>query len=331
MKRFPTRRRLLGGVTAALAASALAGCAHGLARRRVPTVGFLAGGGYPELLDAFYSELSRLGYAPGRNIHIVQRLTRPNTNDSAVFGRELAAMPLDLVVASALPHALPVRAANPAMPLVIGTGAGLVCNGSGASMERPGGLTTGMDELPPGLTGKRLELLLAAAPQSRRVGLLSTTPASCGHDIQLADAQSAATRLGVQVTPYRATDRDQIGRALAAMVADGQQAFINFQGGLSLGNHAMIIGFADKHRLPAIYQAVLFAEAGGLMTWAPDQDEQIRVAVRMMDKILRGTKPGDIPILHPERYFLTLNRRAAERIGLDFPAQLLASADRVIG
>lgn len=326
-----TRRSLLLSGLMVLTTPALASCAHRAIGVAAPRIGFLAGADYTDLLEAFYGEVARLGYSPGRTIQIEQRLARPNTDDTRRYAAELVAMNLDLIVAQALPYALLVRAANPAMPMVIGTGAGLVCNGFGKSMERPGGNTTGMEELVPRLTGTRMELLRMAAPHVRRLGLLSTTPATCGHDIQLADAEAAAARLGVAVKPYRATTREQIGQALEAMIGDGQQGFVNFQGGLSLGNRHLIVHFAAQHRLPAIYQAVRFAEAGGLMTWAPDQREQMRVAARMMDKVLRGASPGHLPILYPERYFLTLNLIAANRIGLAFPKQLLARADRVIG
>lgn len=324
-----TRRSLLLGAVLALAAPVLQSCAHGLVRR-LPRVGYLAGAGNPGFIAAFHGELSRLGYVPGQNLHLVERFARPNTDDTTRFAAELAALDLDLIVAQALPYALQIRAANPRMPMVIGTGAGLVCNGFGRSMSRPGGLVTGMEELVPGLTAKRLELLTLAAPRVRRVGLLSTTPASCGHEIQLADAEEGARRLGVSVKPYRATTQEEVRQALLAMVRDGQQGFVNFQGGLSLVNRQLIVDFAAEHSLPAIYQALLFTEAGGLMSWAPDQNEQMRVAARMMDKIVRGAKPGDLPIIHPDRYFLTVNRTAARRINLELPEQLLATADRTI-
>ena len=324
-----TRRTLLLGGVLALAAPLLQSCVY-RSPRRLPRVGYLAGAGNPGFVAAFHGELSRLGYVPGQNLHLVERLARPNTDDTSQFAAELAGLDLDLIVAQALPYALQIRAANPRMPMVIGTGAGLVCNGFGQSMSRPGGLVTGMEELVPGLTAKRLELLTVAAPGVRRVGLLSTTPASCGHEIQLADVQEGARRLGVAVKPYRATNREEVRQALLAMVWDGQQGVVNFQGGLSLVNRQMIVDFAAEHRLPAIYQALLFAEAGGLMSWAPDQIEQMRIAARMMDKIVRGAKPGDLPIIYPDRYFLTLNRTAAQRINLDLPQHLLTAADRII-
>ena len=239
-------------------------------------------------------------------------------------------MDLDLIVASAMPYALAVREANPQMPMIVGTAAGLVSNGFAQSMERPGGIVTGMDELPPGLTSRRLQLLKSAAPWVGRVALLSTTPGVGGHEIQLADAEAGASSLGISVRPYRAANVDQMRQALQAIVRDRMEALLNFQGGLSLLNRQLIVDFAAEHRVPAIYQAVLFAEAGGLMAWAPDQNEQLRVAARTLDRVLRGERVGDIPITFPARYFLTLNFSAARRIGLTFPAELIDRADRII-
>jgi putative ABC transport system substrate-binding protein len=105
---------------------------------------------------------------------------------------------------------------------------------------------------------------------------------------------------------------------------------VNFQGALSLINRDLIIGFTRANRVPAIYQSKLFATSGGLMAYAPDQDEQFREAARYVDQILRGMRPGDLPIRHPARYFLTLNRSAAASIGLVFPREVLAQADTVI-
>jgi putative ABC transport system substrate-binding protein len=105
---------------------------------------------------------------------------------------------------------------------------------------------------------------------------------------------------------------------------------LSFQGALALLNRELIVEFATKHRLPAIYQATPFAEAGGLMAWAPDLEEQFRMAARYVDQILKGAKPGDLPIKYPARYYLTLNADTAKSIGLTFPPMLLAQADRVL-
>jgi putative tryptophan/tyrosine transport system substrate-binding protein len=184
-----------------------------------------------------------------------------------------------------------------------------------------------MDELPPGVTAKRLMLLKTAAPNVSRIALLSTTPGRGGHEAQVADAEQAALALGVSVKTYRVTTFGELEPALAAMVADRMNGLVNFQGGLSLVNRELIVDFAAKHGLPAIYQATLFALAGGLIAWAPDLDEQFRTAARYVDEILRGANPGDLPIRHPSRYYLTVNAGAAKNIGLALPPALLAQAD----
>ena len=274
---------------------------------------------------AFREELRALGYVEGQNLYIEAR-----ENGTPGSGAELARMDLELVVVQALPGVLTALAANPAMPLVIVTTPGIVSNGFAKTMEHPGGNVTGIDELPPGVTAKRLELLKTAAPAVSKVALLSTTPGRGGHETQLADAQEAAGRLGVAVKPYRATSLAELDRALASIAADGMNGLLNFQGGLSVVNRQRIIDFAAKYRIPAIYQAMVISRDGGLMSWAPDLAEQHREAARYVDKILKGANPGDLPIRYPARYFLSLNNTAAKNLGLTFPPALVAQADRVL-
>ena len=274
---------------------------------------------------AFRETLRDLGYVEGQNLYIEAREKAPAGSTA-----DVARMDLELLVVQALTHALAARAANPAMPLVIVTSPGIISNGFAKTMEHPGGNVTGIDELPPGVTKRRLELLKTAAPTVSKVALLSTTPGRGGHETQLADAQEAAGRLGVAVKPYRATTLEELDRALASIVADGMNGLLNFQGGLSVVNRQRIIDFAAKHRIPAIYQAMVFSRDGGLMTWAPDLTEQHREAARYVDKILKGENPGDLPIRYPVRYFLTLNMTAARNLGLTFPPALVAQADRVL-
>jgi ABC-type uncharacterized transport system substrate-binding protein len=292
-------------------------------------IGFLPGS-EPRLIAAFNNELRRLGYVDGENIILETRISRPNTTDLADQAAELGHMNLELIAVAALPAALLVRKANPMMPMVVATCPGMVSNGFAQRLEHPGGNVTGMDELPPGVTAKRLTLLKTAAPGISQIGLLSTTPGRGGHEAQLMDAEQAAAALGIKVKPYRATSITELEAALAAMVDDGMNGLLSFQGGLSLVNRKLIIDFAAKHELPAIYQATLFAEAGGLMAWAPDLEEQFRAAAQNVDRILKGAKPGDLPIRYPARYFLTVNAGTAEKLGLVLPPSLLKQADRVL-
>jgi putative ABC transport system substrate-binding protein len=292
---------------------------------RVPRIGLALGEDGVGGGAAFRETLRALGYVEGQNLFIEAR--EPASSDATA---ELARMDLKLVVVQALTHALAARAANPAMPLVIVTTPGMVSNGFAKTMEHPGGNATGIDELPPGVTAKRLELLKTAAPAVSKVALLSTTPGRGGHEMQLADAQEAASRLGVAVKPYPATSLAELDRALASIAANGMNGLLNFQGGLSVVNRQRIIDFAAKYRIPAIYQAMVISRDGGLMTWAPDLAEQHREAARYVDKILRGANPGDLPIRYPARYFLSLNNTTARNLGLTFPPILVAQADRIL-
>jgi putative ABC transport system substrate-binding protein len=274
--------------------------------------------------------LRSLGWTEGGNLVLELRLSRPNTDDLEQQAAELARLGLDVIVAAALPQAIAIRRHAPGVPLVIGTGPGLVQNGFAASVERPGGNATGMDELPPGLTGRRLALLKRAAPRVSRVALLSTTPGRGNHETQAADAEARAKELGVTVKPYRATSLAELQGALSAIASDGMNGLVNFQGALSLINRELIVEFAARHAMPAIYQSKLFARSGGLMTWAPDQVAQFRIAARNADRVLRGTPAGEIPIRFPERYFLTINAATARQLGLALPEDLLAEADEVL-
>lgn len=323
------RRAFLVEMTRCAAALPLIDWSRDTARQRVPRIGFISGA-EPSLVAAFEDEMRTLGYSAGENIQIETRLGRANTNDLAVHTAELAAMPLDFVVVAALPHALLMRQANPRMPMVIITCPGMVSNGFVQSLERPGGIYTGMEELPPGVTRKRLQLLKRAAPSTSRVALLSTTPGRGGHETQLAEAEVAARDLGVGTRAYRARSLDELKGALGAIRSDEMNGLVNFQGGLSLGNRQMIVDFAAAHRLPAVYQSHLFVESGGLAAWAPDQRVQYRMGARLADQIIKGRRPGEIPVQHPEPYQLHLSTTAAAAIGLALPADLVAEADSVL-
>jgi putative ABC transport system substrate-binding protein len=213
-------------------------------------IGFLMGAEFTSLVAAFKDELRKLGHIEGVNLTIETRFSRPNSADAVAQAAELTKMGLELIVAAALGQALAVRNADPSMPMVIGTCPGMVSNGFANSLERPGGNVTGMDELPPGVTARRLTLLKTAAPNVSRIALLSTTPGRGGHEAQLADAEQAAAVLGVTVKPYRVTSLADLERALAALLNDGMDGFLNFQGALSLVNRKLIVDFAVKHRLP---------------------------------------------------------------------------------
>lgn len=298
--------------------------------RTIPAIGFLLGAGYSEMDTAFTEELKKLGFTEAQNITIERRFAKPNSSDGITMAAELAKMDLSLIVAAALPFALEVRKNNPKMPMVIATCPGMVSNGFAESMEHPGGIYTGMDELPEGVTTRRVQLLKEAAPTVSRIALLSTTPGTGGHERQLSEGEKIAASLGIEVKPYRASSLQQLEKALKDLINDGMNGLLSFQGGLSLANRKLIVDHAEQNKIPAIYQATLFAEAGGLMSWAPDLLQQYREAAHYVSEILKGAKPGDLPVKHPEKYYLTLNTSAANKIKLTFPENILAQASRVL-
>jgi putative ABC transport system substrate-binding protein len=319
------RRKFLVNVAGSSVAVPLVGWPHLLRQQRVPRMGFISGA-EPSLVSAFEDEMRTLGYVPGANIEIEMRLGRANTNDLAVHTAELAGMDLDFVVVAALPHALAMRRANPGMPMVIITCPGMVSNGFAESLERPGGIYTGMEELPSGVTRRRLEVLKRAVPSVSRVALLSTTPGVGGHETQVEEAELAAKELGVVTRAYRASSLAELRAALEAIRSDRMDGLVNFQGGLSVGNRQVIVDFAAAHRVPAVYQSHLFVESGGLAAWAPDQSVQYRMGARLADQIIKGRRPGDLPVRHPEPYLLHLSKSAAAAIGVTLSADLVAEA-----
>ena len=331
MQPLSSRRSFLGSLACSVCVvPVLSASMHTGARTGTRRIGLLVSSGYEPMITAFKEGLGPLRQAGRADVEILVREWESNSQDLASVTAELLRARPHFIVAGALPQAMAIRKADPSMPMVIVTCPGMVTNGFARSMVRPGGNVTGMDELPPGVTGKRLALLKAAAPSVSRVALLSTTPGRGGHEIQLAEALMAAGPLQIAVRPYRASTPPELVRALEAIVADGMNGMANFQGRLSLANREMIVSFAAKHRLPAVYQATLFAEAGGLMSWAPDLVDQYRTAGRYADRIVRGDNPGDLPIQHPNPYYLTIHAGAARGLGLKLPAQLLAQADRII-
>jgi putative tryptophan/tyrosine transport system substrate-binding protein len=330
MNNFTTRRKFLKLLSVVSIAPAFLYGKSYLHNNELPRIGFLSGVGVLHLEKEFTDELQKLGFTEGENIHIEMRLAKPNTSDVVVMAKELAQMNLSLIVAGSLPIALDIRKNNPKMPMVLATCPGMVSNGFAQSLEHPGGIYTGMDELPEGITGKRLQLLKAAAPNANRIALLSTTPGKGGHEMQLSDAEKMAEILGIEVKAYRAASLKELENALENIVSDGMNGMLVFQGALSLANRQKIADFAIQNRIPAIYQQAVFAEVGGLMAWAPDLAEQFREAAHYVVKILKGAKPGELPIKHPEKYFLTLNKKAADKIGASFSKKLLEQATKII-
>jgi putative tryptophan/tyrosine transport system substrate-binding protein len=322
-----------GGIVAIGVAFAMCGAvAEAQQPKKVYRIGYLSI--RPALVDedeAFLKGLRELGYVEGQNIFIEWRFTKGKTGFSPGVAAELASFKVDCIVTVGV---LPTRAAKEAtstIPIVMANAADdPVRQGLVASLARPGGNVTGFIDASSDLTGKRLELLKETVPKTSRIAILWDPAAPAGAS-EFREAEVAARALGVQLqslevrgtgdfeNAFRATGK---GRADALIVA----AF----GGLFHSNRDRIVNLAIKTVLPAMYTLPDYVPAGGLMSYAADLIDQHRRAATYVDKILKGTKPADLPVQQPTKFELIINLKTAKQIGLTIPQSVLYQADKVI-
>ena len=326
-----TRRRFL----LALGAGALAAPRGSLAQpsSKVARIGFLYFGSRQSSMDtgrydAFVQGMRELGYVEGTNLVIDARFGDGKAERLPGLAAELARLKVDVIVATATPA---LRALQHATTIpVVGTITGdPVGDGFAASLARPGGNITGLSISAADLGPKLLELLKAAVPRLSRVGLLlqSENPS---HPPRLKRIMFAAQTAGVQVVLAEAATAPEIERAFAMMAKERPHAVIIFPDTFFVQEARQIAAQALKHRLPSVSTNHEYAEAGGLMTYGANLTDNFRRAATYVDKILKGAKPGDLPIEQPTRYSLVINRKTAAALGLTIPPALLGQADELI-
>jgi putative tryptophan/tyrosine transport system substrate-binding protein len=198
-----------------------------------------------------------------------------------------------------------------------------------ASLARPGGNITGLTHLAPELGGKRLELLKDIVAQLSRVAVL-TDPGTQGHGPQIKELEVAARALGLQLRPAEVRGSKELESAFSAMITGRAEALIGLQQPTLDSLRARIVELTDKNRLPAMYPNSEYVEVGGLMSYAADIVAMFRRAATYVDKILKGTKPADLPVEQPTKFELIINLKTAKQIGLTIPPNVLARADKVI-
>jgi putative ABC transport system substrate-binding protein len=302
--------------------------------RNVRAVGFLgpppsAGG----LVQAFQQGLRDLGYVEGQNLRIEYRYT-----DVALQGHpelfprlaaELVRLKPDVLVVSVTEAALAAKKATSTIPIVMVSvpdpvGAGLV-----SSLARPGGNVTGLSRQTRDIIGKTFQLLKEALPETSRVDLLAnpTDPLSSA---MVAEAKEAAKSLGVQLKIVEARAPTELEGAFSTMRADQAGATLVVGGAGFYLNRTRIADLALRNRLPSVFQNREFVEAGGLLSYAPSTVANYRRAAFFVDKILKGTKPADLPVEEPTQFELVINLKTAKALGLTIPPSLLVRADQVI-
>lgn len=305
---------------------------HPAEAQKPPTVrkiGFLASAGGPSgAHEVFRRSLRELGYAEGHNIVIEYRSAegRPRLLELA---NELVREKVEVIVANGGPAARSAKDATKTMPIVFATSGEPVETGFVDSIARPGGNMTGMSWLSFELVGKRLELLKEAVPRVSRVAILSN-PQHPGEQRELRETQSSARAMGMTLEYYQTRTRAEFDAAYDAISKQSVNGLLVFPEGVTLANRMGIVDFATKRRLPSMLGWKEYVEAGGLMSYGPNRDESFKRIAVYVDKILKGTKPTDLPVELPIRFELVINLKTAQQIGVTISPNVLARADKVI-
>ena len=276
---------------------------------------------------AFVQGLQQLGWTDGRNLHVDFRFGAGNAANVRKYAEELVALAPDVILAVSQGLG-PLLQATRTIPIVFTIVPDPVGAGFVESLSRPGGNATGFLMLEYSLCGKWLELLKEIAPSVTRAAVLrdSSDPAGVG---QFAVIQSAAPGVGVDVSPINLRDAAEIERAVAAFARSPNGGLIVTPGAPTLLHRDLIITLAARHKLPAVYYERFFPAAGGLISYGPDQVDQYRRAAGHVDRILKGEKPGDLPVQAPVQYETVLNLKTAKALGLNVPQTVLARVDEV--
>jgi putative ABC transport system substrate-binding protein len=318
---------LVGAMLFALGSSAEAQQPKG-----VPRVGYLSvlsPSSDSARIEAFRHGLRELGYVEGKNVSIDTRYAEGKLDRLADLAGELVRLNVDVIVAGGSTAIGVTKNATKLIPIVMAHGSDPVALGYVASLARPGGNITGLTHLAPELGGKRLELLKDMVVQLSRVAVL-TDPGTGGHGPQIKELEPAAPALGLQllVIPVRAAN--ELENAFSATIAGRAGAFIGLQQPTLDRLRERIVDLAAKNRLPGMYPNSEYVETGGLLSYAADIVALFRRTAFYVDKILKGAKPGDLPVEQPTKFELVVNLKAAKQIGLTIPPHVLARADRVI-
>jgi putative tryptophan/tyrosine transport system substrate-binding protein len=299
---------------------------------KVPRIGVLNAGAsssIPARLGAFRQGLRDLGYIEGQNIVIELPYAEGKLDRLPEVAAELVRLKVEVIVTTGTTGALAAKKATSTIPIVMTTGADPVAMGLIASLARPGGNITGLTSVSTDLAGKRLELLKETVPKLTRVGIL-WNPADPGSAAVLKETETVARALGVQVQSLEVRSPNDFESAFKAAIGGRAHALFIVQTALINNRRARIVELATKNRLPTMFGEGAHVESGGLMSYAPNSADLFRRAATYVDKILKGTKPADLPVEQPTKFDFIINLKAAKQIGLTIPPNVLVRADKVI-
>jgi putative tryptophan/tyrosine transport system substrate-binding protein len=281
-------------------------------------------------VESLRQGLRELGYVEGKNIVIEYRYAEGKRERWPVLAQEIALLKPDVIVMSGTGFIRTVKQVTSTIPIVVATAGDLVETGVVESLARPGGNVTGSTNISSDLSGKRLELLKEVVPKVLRVAVLwHNFPGSQDED-EVKQTQISAPPLGlkIQLVPFRGTE--EIEGAFGVMKKENAGALVIIQGSFTNSHRRQLVELAVKNRLPTMCEAVYWTEDGCLMNYGHDPHHGWRRAAVFVDKILKGTKPADIPVEQPTKFEFVINLKTAKQIGLTIPQSVLFRADRVI-
>jgi ABC-type uncharacterized transport system substrate-binding protein len=298
--------------------------------KKRPRIGVLSSrlGPLPTREGAFQEGLRRLGYVEGQSITIEYRYAEERLDRLPDLVAELVHSKVDVIVAVSTPAIAAAKNATKTIPIIMAGVSDPVGTGFVASLARPGGNVTGLSLQSPELSGKRLELLKEIIPKLSRVAFLVHRQ-DPGHRLFVKEAQDAGQSLGMRIQPLEAAGFEEIKGAFPAMIRERIGGLIVQP--IFVGTHGLrIADLAARNRLPTISDPTEFADAGGLMSYGPSRSALWQRTATYVDKILKGTKPADIPVEQPTKFEFVINLKTAKQIGVMIPQSVLYRADKVI-
>jgi ABC-type uncharacterized transport system substrate-binding protein len=299
------------------------------AQQPVKRIGYLAQVTRAPLVEAFRQGLGELGYHEGQNLAIEFRDAEGKPERLPALAAELVQLNVDVLVTFPTNAARAAKQATTSIPIVMAAADDPVRTGLVASLARPGGNITGLSNFGPDLSGKRLELLKEAVPTLSRLAVLWNA-ADSGMTLRFKQMEVAALALGQTMYPLGVHDATQVDSALAAMTQERPDALFVITDVLTARHWARIAEFAATHQLPTLFEYREPVVAGGLMAYGPSQAALHRRAAYYVDRILKGTKPADLPVEQPTKFELVLNLKTAQALGITLPPTLLILTDEVI-
>ena len=326
------RKAAVTSILVAVVLLAVAVIAEAQQPAKIPRIGYL-GGTFPSIdsarYDAFRQGLRELGYMEGKNIVIERRHAEGKPDGERAFAAELVRLKVDVIVTGGSNPTRAAKEATATIPIVMTQDPDPIGNGFVASLARPGGNITGLSNLGPELSGKRLELLKEVVPRLTRVAVFGTSTFPGNAQI-LSETELAAGALRVQLQYLDVLGPKDVDTAFRAAIKGRADALLVLAGPVFTSQRTQLATLAVKNRLPAIYYSTEFVEDGGLMTYGANRADLARRAATYVDKILKGAKPADLPVEQPMKFEFIINLKAAKQIGLTIPPNVLVRADKVI-